>query len=370
MAEAINIYVYFFIGNIYYLIAEFYLTKYVFCYIVISVNELRKLEKPVTRTAPVGAVSLSKENFMPSNKNIFMDYRTQIQNLKNKNLIIEDDNVAIYILNKVGYYGLINGYKGVFKNTYTNKYITGTTFDDIYRLFLFDNDLREVFLKYILIVERSIKSSIAYHFSDLYGYGISDYQDYSNYDYGNQQSQVQILFKKMNQKINGKNVSLQVKHHLDRYHDVPLWVLTTDLTLGETASMYRYLKGHCKTLVCNDFHHIGRAELGKMIVLLTKTRNICAHGNRLFNVHTGNAIMDCLAHHKLKIPKTENLYKYGKSDLFATVISLKYLLATADFRLFYYELKKIIKKYNPSDNILDIMGFPTNWMSILRIKVY
>lgn len=60
----------------------------------------------------------------------------------------------------------------------------------------------------------------------------------------------------------------------------------------------------------------------------------------------------------------------GKSDLFATVISLKYLLDATDFRLFYYELKKVIKKYNPSDKTLELMGFPTNWMSILRIKVY
>lgn len=36
-----------------------------------------------------------------------------------------------------------------------------------------------------------------------------------------------------------------------------------------------------------------------------------------------------------------------KSDLFATVVSLKYLLDATDFRLFYYEFKKIIKKIPP-----------------------
>lgn len=307
---------------------------------------------------------------MAANKNTFMDYKTQIQHLRNKNLIIEDDDLAIHILSKLGYYGLINGYKESFKDTATNHYISDTTLDDIYQMYLFDADLREVFLKYILIVEKNIKSSISYHFSDLYGNSMADYQNAANYDYGKRQNQIQILFKKMNQKSNGKNASPQVKHHLSLYHDVPLWVLTTDLTLGETASMYRYLKGHCKTLVCNDFHQIGRAELGKMLVMLTKTRNICAHGNRLFNVRHGNAIMDCSAHKKLRIPKTGSLYNYGKSDLFATVISLKYLLDTSDFRMFYYDLKKIIKKYNPAPGTLEKMGFPINWMSILRIKVY
>lgn len=299
-----------------------------------------------------------------------MDYNTQIQHLKNKSLIIEDDDLAIHILSKIGYYGLINGYKEVFKNTTTNRYISNTTFDDIYQMYLFDADLREIFLKYILIVEKHIKSSISYHFSNLYGNSMSDYQNSANYDYGGHQNQILILFKKMNQKIYAKNASPQVKHHLSLYHDVPLWVLATDLTLGEITSMYRYLKGHCKTLVCNDFHQIGRAELGKMLVMLTKTRNICAHGDRLFNVRHSNAIMDSNAHKKLQIPKTGALYNQGKSDLFATVISLKYLLDITDFRMFYYDLKKIIKKYNPSSDTLDTMGFPTNYMSILQIKVY
>ena len=307
---------------------------------------------------------------MASNRTTFMDYKAQIQHLKNKNLIIEDENFAIHILSKIGYYGLINGYKEVFKDSTTSRYIPDTTFDDIYQMYLFDATLREVFLKYILIVEKNIKSSISYHFSDLYGNSMNNYQNSANYDYGKRQNQIRILFTKINQKIYGKNASPQIKHHLSLYQDVPLWVLTTDLTLGEITSMYRYLKGHCKTLVCNDFHQIGRAELGKMLVILTKTRNICAHGNRLFNVRHGNAIMDCDAHKKLRIPKTGSLYNYGKSDLFATVISLKYLLDTADFRMFYYDFKKIIKKYNLSLNTLDTMGFPENWMSILRIKVY
>lgn len=157
---------------------------------------------------------------------------------------------------------------------------------------------------------------------------------------------------------------------MNTYQDVPLWVLITDLTFGETACMYRYLKGHCKTLVCNDFHHIGRNDLGKMLVILTKYRNICAHGNRLFNAKTQDSITDLIAHKKLHILKVNSRYQQGKSDLFAVVICLKYLLDDDDFRLFYYELKDIIKKYHPSDKTLKLMGFPSNWMSILRIKVF
>ena len=144
----------------------------------------------------------------------------------------------------------------------------------------------------------------------------------------------------MNDKIHGKHPSPQVTHYIKTYNDVPLWVLTTDLTFGEIASMYRYLKGHCKTLICNDFHKIGRTELEQMLVILTKYRNICAHGNRLFNHKTQDSIVDMPAHHKLKITKIDSRYQYGKSDLFAVVISLKYLLDTNVFHQFYYALKR------------------------------
>ena len=105
-----------------------------------------------------------------------------------------------------------------------------------------------------------MKSSISYHFSELYGNGIAYYQNIANYDYGKHLSDVQYLFKKMNQKIKGRNPSPQVSHYMNTYNDVPLWVLATDLTIGETSAIYRYLKGHCKTLVCNDFHNIGDKE--------------------------------------------------------------------------------------------------------------
>lgn len=309
------------------------------------------------------------------NKNLlnhkpFLSYQQQIEYLELRNLIIPDSNTAMSILKKTGYYILINGYKDSFKNPDTNHFYIGTTFEDIYRLYLFDSDLREILLKYILIFEKSIKSSISYHFTDLYGNGISSYENLKNYDFKTHFHDIQKLFYKMDKKIHRKTVSPQISHYIKTYRDVPLWVLMTDFTMGETAAMYRYLKGHCKAKICNDFHNIQHNELSKMLILLTKFRNICAHGNRLFNYRTQDALPDCTAHKKLHIPKVNNLYQYGKSDLFSAIISLKYLLSDEDFRLFYYSLKKMFKKYCPSETIMKSMGFPQNWMSILRIKVY
>jgi abortive infection bacteriophage resistance protein len=299
----------------------------------------------------------------------FLDYNGQIQQLKSKNLMIPDEPYAKYILEKVSYYNLINGYKDVFKNPSSNNYLNDTTFDDIYNLYQMDACLRNVFLKYFLIVEKHIKSSISYHFTSLYGNGRFAYQNTANYDFGNHSKDIQKLFHKIDNKICGQYVSPQIAHYYKTYQDVPLWVLNTDLTFGETATMFRYLKGSCKTRICNDFNKIGKSDLSKMLILLTKFRNVCAHGNRLFSYHTQDALLDNIVHKNLDIPLDNNLYRYGKSDLFAAVIALKFLLSNEDFHLFYRDLKKLLKQYEPSEKILFMMGLPDNWSSIIDIEI-
>ena len=54
---------------------------------------------------------------------------------------------------------------------------------------------------------------------------------------------------------------------------------------------------------------------------MTKFRNVCAHGERLYSYQTRNDIPDTALHHKLGIPKNGTQYSMGKHDLFAIVIA-------------------------------------------------
>ena len=67
-------------------------------------------------------------------KKPFLDYQAQIKYLKQKQLVINNEVSATAVLEKVSYYGLINGYKDVFKDPATNNFYPDTTFDDIYNL--------------------------------------------------------------------------------------------------------------------------------------------------------------------------------------------------------------------------------------------
>ena len=286
-----------------------------------------------------------------------------------KNLVIEDTDYAKHILAKTSYFSLITGYKDTFKNPTTGKYMDGTTFEDIYHLYQFDNELRSIFLKYMLIAERSVKSSLAYHFSATYGENQREYLSLSHYmPTASMQHGIQKLLRVFYYQLSHKNEHDYINHYKAKHHNVPLWIMVQVLTIGQLSHMFDYLKAPVPIKVCNDFQQIGRKDMHSFLSIMTKHRNVCAHGERFFNYVTKDSITDTLIHRKLRIPQKDGRYQMGKNDIFSEVIILKYLLDGEDFRSFYYELKHRLKYHAPGEGILALMGFPENWTSIIRLK--
>lgn len=112
----------------------------------------------------------------------FLSFEAQIHYLEtDKNLRIPDHEYAKTMLKRIGYFSLIGGYKLPFKNPTTQKYQDGTRFEDIVALYHFDENLRELFLKYILKIERHIRALLSYHFTEKYGEQQSEYLNPANY---------------------------------------------------------------------------------------------------------------------------------------------------------------------------------------------
>lgn len=327
--------------------------------------------KPSVRKAPAGAFRYFARS--TGDEKMAKPYRSYDDLLeflqKDKNLIIEDVDTAKHILMKTSYFSLISGYKDTFKNPTTGNYIDGTTFDDIYHLYKFDNELRSVFLKYMLIAERSVKSSLAYHFSEIYGEDQQQYLSHSNYmlSYATQKG-IQKLTDILSYPLTHKSDYAYINHYKTKHQNVPLWIMIQILTVGQVSHMFDYLKAAVPIRVCQDFHNINRKDMHSFLSIMTKLRNACAHGDRFFNYRTKDSITDTLIHQKLHIPQIGGRYQNGKNDVFSGVILLKYLLDKEDFHDFYSELKHCLKKKCPNDNIIEAMGFPENWMSIIRLK--
>lgn len=305
-------------------------------------------------------------------KKQFLTYDEQINFLeKKKDLIIYNKEYAKGILLKTGYFSLINGYKEIFKQSCSDKFKYGTTFEDIYELYNLDNDLRNIFLKYILIVERNIKSSLSYHFCNEYGDLQSDYLNVTNYNYTNENKDIiNKMIKIMSGQLRYDSDYVYIRHYMNMYRYVPLWVLMNVITIGQLSKIYASLKGRIQIRICQDFGPLKINDMGKMLAVMTKFRNVCAHNDRLFDFRTKDALPDKNIYKRLMIPKEKGRYKYGKNDLYSQVIILKLLLSEDDFNLFFHDLNDCFKKHPIHKEILEKMGFFDSWKRIGRIKKY
>ena len=96
---------------------------------------------------------------------IFKSIDEQIEILKSKGLVINDLDKTKDILFRENYF-FISGYRHMFMRGNKEKgFIEGTTFEELYAVFVFDRKIRNIMFKYILVIENNIKSIISYQLS-------------------------------------------------------------------------------------------------------------------------------------------------------------------------------------------------------------
>lgn len=299
----------------------------------------------------------------------------QVEILKNKGLTINDVDKTKSLLLRENYF-FINGYRHVFlKSDKQRVFINGSTFDELYAVFQFDRSFRNVLFKNLLIVENNLKSIISYRLSKKYGIREKDYLKPSNFSQDIKKvRQVNDVLNKIKRqiKLNGRQHSATL-HYLSNYGYVPLWILVKLLSFGMINELYSILKPEDKLSVA-EYYNLDVETLGIYISLLSNYRNLCAHEDIVYEHRTQKEIPDTRYHRELDIPMMNDEYIYGKNDIFAVVIMLKYMLTESDFTDFVnevsYDLSLLDGRVSsvPQSKILDRMGFPENWEEISKIK--
>lgn len=296
----------------------------------------------------------------------------QIDILRKKGLIIDDEARAYDILLKENYF-FLNGYRHLFMNSPTDKtFISGSTFSELYSLFLFDRYSRNIFFKNLLIIENRLKSVISYQMSKKYGYKEKDYLNVKNFTNDPEKKRrVHDVIEKMKRQIrintSRHNATL---HYLNNYGYIPLWILVKVLSFGMVCELYSILKDEDKLEVATIFG-LSKEYLEEFLPILSNYRNLCAHEDIVFDHKTERVIPDTEYHKKLNIFRMDDEYIYGKNDIFAVIIIFKFLLEDDEFRLmlkeFDYEFEKLDARIDsiPVEKILDTMGIPKNFMDIL-----
>lgn len=305
----------------------------------------------------------------------FKNLDEQISIMRFKGLVIMNEEFAKQVLLRENYF-FLNGYRHLFMKSINNKkFIDGTTFEELYSLFLFDREFRNLIFKNLLTIENNIKSIISYQLSKKYGYKENDYLKPKNFTNDPTKSkQVNDLIKKMKRqvRVNGGQHAATV-HYITNYGYIPLWVLVKVLSFGIVSEMLSILKREDQLAIAN-IYHIELDDLINYLPILANYRNLCAHEDILFENKTQRSIDDTVFHALLKIEKMDGEYIYGKNDLFALLIIIKQLLSDQEVTNLIMEIDRALThlEYNlrsiPLAKVLDRMGFPPNWKDLEQIK--
>ncbi len=299
----------------------------------------------------------------------------QIEILKHKGLIIDDENYAKDILMRENYF-FISGYRHLFlKSKNERTFLPNTNFRELYAMFNFDRQIRNIIFKNLLIVENNLKSIISYQLSKKYGFKEKDYLKASNFNNSKEKSrQVQDLIKKMKRQIrvNGSQHSATM-HYINHYGFIPFWVVVKVLSFGIVCELFSVMKYEDQKEI-SDIYGISIDHLLTYLPILANYRNLCAHEDILYEHRTQTIIANTKYHHELNIPKMDEEYIYGKNDLFALIIILKSMLREEEFNLLIKEIsyeEDILAgklKAISINKVLDQMGFPQNFKEIVRMK--
>lgn len=210
----------------------------------------------------------------------------QINILKERGMLINDEKKADETLLDIGYYRL-GFYSFPFEESFPRKtnrthiLKTGTAFEDIVSLYYFDFELRNILIKYLHRIEVNIRTYITYTVSNHYKDDPTWFIDTKVVD-----NEFAVAFEKYMYPDILKNPV--ICRHREKYtsdHFAPAWKTLEFMTLGNMYFLYRNIKD-CR-LKEKIAQHYGCRNIWIFINYLKTIkiiRNACAHGSCIYNI--------------------------------------------------------------------------------------
>lgn len=281
-------------------------------------------------------------------------FEEQVERLHQRNLIIEDKDIALDTLSKVNYYRF-SAYLLPFKQLSNGCYREGTSFSKIYRLYEFDRKLRNILSSVIEPIEVLLKTKIAYYHAHKYGAeGYTNFENFESHDRHNK------FMAEFNDAIHKNSKALFVRHHIDNYSaHFPIWVAVELFSLGMLSRFYANMKSEDRKYIAKNIFYTGPEHLESWLACLTDLRNRCAHYMRLY------------FHRFVKFPRLpKGPYMICSQRLFDIIYILKYLYIDHDkwISSFVPALEGLIEEYS-CDIQLRYIGFPYNWKELIEMSL-
>ncbi len=284
-----------------------------------------------------------------------MPLAQQIETLKGRGLLIDDEAEAVRALDAISYFRLADYWFHLEADHRTHTFLPNSHFDEVMRCYHFDNDLKALLFRAIQTIEVAVRSKVIKHFAPTYGpFWFMDETRAVNNQYFTKN--LEAIRKEV-----GRSRERYIREHFRKYTEPdlpPVWKTLEVVSIGVLSKLFNnFNEPELKHRVAREFGLNHHRFLASWLESLTALRNYCAHHARVWN-----------RYFPLRPAMPEEMpgrwltdFNFPLDSTYPQLCSVCYWLRAIDPQTtFVGDLKLIMLRYPTVD--LEAMGFPrTNW---------
>ncbi len=318
----------------------------------------------------------------------------QISLLKERGLVIEDEELCAHALRRFGYYRL-SGYWYQFRIRYEDEgkavtlddFMPNVTFEDVLAIYEFDRRLRFLVFEMVELLEVAMRFKIGHILGETNPDAHADHNIFQNdflirkrktkFSLKKEPSQHELLIRGINRELKRSSEDF-VSHHFEKHEGkFPVWAVTEIMSFGQLLKLIKGSKDRYQNEIAKSLGLTSKTGDGQGGALLdwlenlNEIRNICAHHGRLWNRRINKRLK--LNHLRLTAD-TRHIYEIQKelqnknkhfdlstSRIYGSLTILLYLNRQLDLDSSW--ASKLITHIEtlPKPANLFQMGFPANW---------
>jgi abortive infection bacteriophage resistance protein len=296
----------------------------------------------------------------------FKAYQEQLEQLKQRGLIVNNEEELAFYLQHLNYYRLAAYFKPFETCQAQHTFKTGTTFEQVLSTYTFDRELRLLVLDAIERIEISIRASWAYQLAKARGSHAHLNPDlYTN----------KLIFAKQITKLD-KEVQQSkeefIQHFKEKYDEElpPIWAVCEVLTLGTLSKLYGSLKHVKDQKTISKCYGLSPELFESWLHHLVLVRNICAHHSRLWNRSftivpeepnkTPKLVTNAFQTHWVNTKKGGQ-QKQPTRYIYNTLLILLHFMDVVSPKHGWRGKLKTLVQQHPKN--LNSMGFPHDWQT-------
>lgn len=289
----------------------------------------------------------------------------QVQSYADAGMEIASPQKAENALKSIGFYRL-RGYSFHLYNNAAKKYVPGTKFEDILKLYYFDRELSDLIFSMISRIEVAMRVRLTQ--------ALLVYKDALILQDSSIFKEKKLYWQNMSMIASeiARSNDVFMKHNFDKYEgQIPVWAAVEVLSFGTLSKIIKNLKtgtGSAYSILAADYQYTSKKGnlanpsqkmLASWVQGVCVLRNICAHNARIYNrtIHTAPEILD--ADKTTPAPVHNGLYQI--------MLAMKYLRPSDEERMVFADKIDTLFQNNSSVIRLAAMNFPADWKTHLSV---